>query len=207
MIEYSADRKTAVYCGYKFRRDPKTGYYLSSKKTDIGKRERLHCFVWRMNYGDIPKGYNIHHKDHDKSNNEIDNLELLSVSEHRKRHYDEMSDEQRKKRAQILKEKALPKAVLWHKSEEGKQWHKDKYINDAPKLHKTKNFVCLFCGKKYMAEITGNNKYCSNNCKSRARRKSGVDNEERICCKCGLLFSANKYTSVSKCRICRDKKH
>lgn len=207
MIEYSADRRSAIYDGYKFRQDPKTGYYLSSKKTDIGKRERLHCYVWRKYNGVIPKGYQVHHKDHDKSNNDINNLELLTEAEHRKRHSDEMSDYEKAKRKEIIKNKALPKAVDWHKSQQGKEWHKKKYVNDAPKLHQKRTFVCLACGNEYIAEITGNNKFCSNKCKSKYRRESGIDNEERICCKCGDLFRANKYSKVACCKKCRNKKN
>lgn len=46
-VEYSQDGKTAYFDGYKFRRDAKTGYYLATKPTYQGKRERLHCYVWR----------------------------------------------------------------------------------------------------------------------------------------------------------------
>ena len=42
--------------------------------------------VWTNAYGKIPKGYDIHHKDHDYTNNAISNLEMklhtLHVSEH-----------------------------------------------------------------------------------------------------------------------------
>lgn len=46
----------------------------------------LHRKVWECYNGPIPEGYDIHHKDGDKSNNNIDNLELLSHSEHAKHH-------------------------------------------------------------------------------------------------------------------------
>lgn len=45
-------------------------------------------------------------------------------------------------------------------------------------------------------------KFCSNNCKSAYRRKSGVDNEERICKICGEIFITNKY---SKAKVCSKK--
>lgn len=207
MIEYSADRKSAIYDGYKFRQDPKTGYYLSSKKTDLGKRERLHCYVWRKHYGIIPKGYQVHHKDHNKSNNDISNLELLTVAEHRKRHFDEMSDSGKAERKEIMKNKALPKAIMWHKSEQGREWHKKKYLVDAEKLHQKCSFVCLACGNEYIAEITGNNKFCSNKCKSKYRRESGIDDEERICIRCGAFFTASKYSKTARCKKCRNRKN
>lgn len=69
-IQYSADGNIAFYCGYKFRRDPKSGYYLCTKNTDVQRRERLHVFVWRKAYGEIPEGYHIHHVDGNKRNAE-----------------------------------------------------------------------------------------------------------------------------------------
>ena len=47
----------------------------------------LHHLVWQKHYGKrVPKGYHIHHKDGNKTNNDIDNLQLLSANEHMKLH-------------------------------------------------------------------------------------------------------------------------
>lgn len=42
----------------------------------------LHRKVWEDYYGPIPAGRNIHHKDRDKTNNHISNLELLDTLSH-----------------------------------------------------------------------------------------------------------------------------
>ncbi|GHV89874.1 hypothetical protein AGMMS50268_03770 [Spirochaetia bacterium] len=55
-----------------------TGYFLSTN----GDRTLMHRDVWQYNNGPIPDDFDIHHKDHDKSNNGIENLEMLSKSEH-----------------------------------------------------------------------------------------------------------------------------
>lgn len=47
-----------------------------------GDRELMHRYVWRFYKGDIPKGYDIHHKDRNKTNNKIENLEIYEKSEH-----------------------------------------------------------------------------------------------------------------------------
>lgn len=39
-----------------------------------------------MSYGEIPNGYQVHHKDENKHNNKPDNLELLSEFEHKSKH-------------------------------------------------------------------------------------------------------------------------
>lgn len=42
----------------------------------------MHRYVWENEKGKIPEGYDIHHIDNDKSNNNISNLMCLSKSEH-----------------------------------------------------------------------------------------------------------------------------
>ena len=52
----------------------KKGY----RRIEVGRKKILeHRWVWIMNYGLIPKGYEIHHKDFNKLNNKISNLELM----------------------------------------------------------------------------------------------------------------------------------
>ena len=47
-----------------------------------GKNVKLHIFVWEEANGEKPKGYQIHHKDDNKENWELDNLQLVTQSEH-----------------------------------------------------------------------------------------------------------------------------
>lgn len=199
MINYLENGDKAIVNGYSFRKDKKTGYYLSCKP--IGKRrKRLHVYLWELVYGEIPKGYEIHHKDHNKDNNNIENLELLTKREHIARHKEEMTEEQRQAKRINLIVNALPKASEWHKSAEGRNWHKQNYEKAKENLHLKKIFVCELCGKSYIAEVTGNNKFCSNACKSAYRRKSGVDNVERKCVCCGKGFITNKYSPAKYCK-------
>lgn len=46
----------------------------------------LHREVWKDANGEIPEGHVIHHKDGDKSNNALENLECLPTAEHLKIH-------------------------------------------------------------------------------------------------------------------------
>lgn len=46
----------------------------------------LHRVVWEEHYGKIPVGYQIHHKDKNKLNWAIENLELISSHEHGMHH-------------------------------------------------------------------------------------------------------------------------
>ena len=55
-----------------------TGYM----RCTTGARELLHRLIWADINGPIPDGYDIHHRDHNKLNNDPANLQLLSKSDH-----------------------------------------------------------------------------------------------------------------------------
>jgi len=51
-----------------------------------GKNIKVHVILWEEVNGSKPKGFDIHHKDFNKGNYDLDNLELLSQSDHQKLH-------------------------------------------------------------------------------------------------------------------------
>lgn len=51
-----------------------------------GKGIRLHVYIWERVNGSKPKGHDVHHRDFNRQNYNIENLELLSFSDHRKVH-------------------------------------------------------------------------------------------------------------------------
>ena len=66
-----------TYNGHKYTLR-NNGYYGRT----TGKRSLLHRDVWANEAGAIPDGWDIHHKDFDKMNNNVGNLECLPKSEH-----------------------------------------------------------------------------------------------------------------------------
>jgi len=50
------------------------------------KSIKVHVLVWERVYGRKPPKHDIHHKDFDKSNYQLENLELLTWSDHRRVH-------------------------------------------------------------------------------------------------------------------------
>src|SRR5688500_17131846 len=48
----------------------------------------LHRAIWEKEVGPIPEGYHVHHKNDDKGDNSLDNLEILSVHDHNAHHLD-----------------------------------------------------------------------------------------------------------------------
>ena len=64
----------------------KTGYYYAPMYNDVNNPKkkmfyRLHRLVWTTFVGEIPKGLEIHHKNHNKSDNRLKNLALVTHKE------------------------------------------------------------------------------------------------------------------------------
>ena len=187
--------KYQYYRGVKFTRDEKTGYYLNSTL-----KIRMHRFVWVCERGDIPKGYDIHHIDHDRSNNDISNLQLLTKSEHRKIHYEELSDERKQAVIDNMNNNARPKAIEWHKSEEGRKWHREmvKKAYAEGKIGKKAVFTCEVCGKEFEVVPKKGHKFCSGKCHQKYLR----DNQPivtRVCIICGKEYKCKQNSTSKTC--------
>lgn len=103
--------KYQFFDGKKFTRDDKTGYYLCSTGDENNVRKRMHVYVWEYFNGPISKGYHIHHIDGDKSNNDIQNLQMLSATEHERLHGKMLTENQRETLRKIWR-----KQLSWRKN-------------------------------------------------------------------------------------------
>lgn len=65
------------------------GYYGRT----TGARDMMHRAVWEHYNGPIPDGWDVHHKDRDRTNNDISNLACMSKSDHTKLHAAEAAEE------------------------------------------------------------------------------------------------------------------
>lgn len=135
----------------------------------------MHKYVWEYYNGKIPKGYEVHHIDRNRANNDISNLQLLTQEEHKALHSKLLTDEEREWKRQNVINKAIPKAVEWHKSEAGREWHKLQVLNRKDNRTE-RHLVCIICGKAFVKFSNKDSKYCSGACKAkhiRMKKKQG----------------------------------
>lgn len=62
------------------------GYRRIQVSRDPVRYKMEHVLVWERAHGPVPKGFCIHHKNHDKLDNRLGNLELMEWGAHRRIH-------------------------------------------------------------------------------------------------------------------------
>lgn len=142
-----------VYKGNKYKKTTE-GYYL--------RTERLHRRIWEDANGEIPPKHHIHHKDGNKSNNSLENLECISEKDHPHQHFDW------EKQVQLL-HRARDEANKWHKSRGGRKWHSEN-SRLAYARRKPIEKVCVVCGVSFLTKNLTGTKYCGQKCRSRAAK-------------------------------------
>lgn len=117
---------------------------LKGQKTRILSRD-----VYSAAHGDVPVGWQVHHKDRNRLNNELDNLVAMSPEDHAAEHREEQ-------RAHGLRIGVL------------------NFDRGRRKPRPQELFVCVECGSGYSARRCHGlkaNKYCSRACNMRAYRR------------------------------------
>lgn len=165
------DEITQYFDGGLYRLWPSDSYLSRGGK-------KLHRDAWASAFGPIPPNCHIHHRDGNVLNNRLENLECMDASEHCS-----ISWQAKPKPVdgQYFSADARNKAAEWHKSPEGRLWHK-RHAKRSKGWTKWKREEkpCEKCGKLHMALVrkSGNSgKYCSQACKVAAYRDRGQANE------------------------------
>ena len=187
---------TQIFNGKRYYRNQK-GYYKAEYKAIEGTRY-MHRDVWVHTHGEIPAGHHIHHKDHNPANNTLENLACIHGKEHAKQHMAE-----RAVADPTFWHASLAKARLaapaWHKSAEGRAWHKQHAIQIASKPD-PETRTCTWCNKQYVGRRNrGEKNFCGMSCQGMARKASGVDDTTRVCVICKKVFMVNRYLKKQTC--------
>lgn len=196
--------ETVVYNGIRFRRYPDSPRWADRTyfrpSGNEGKRGlgALHQEIWKAAHGPIPSGHHIHHQDGDSLNNAVENLVAIPEFDHLSLHGRRpATDAQREHLARIREF-----ATYWHRSPAGRAWH----VNHGKAVWQGREprvFTCVMCAREYTSVKPSNTRFCSNACKSRWRRQSGIDNETRRCAYCGDPFVCNRFADIATCsRVC-----
>lgn len=176
----------------------KDGYWAN------GMPIHAHRWVWINHHGAIPERMDIHHIDGDKSNNEIENLEMLSRSDHLKRHWKEGRFDLTQRRIQ------LAEARKWLKTPLGRKTQRKDAIESWKKripLERT----CLNCQQSFNAFFK-NAKFCCPPCNYQYRRNDSSTpirhprkKTEKSCIQCRNIFMAAMPYALYCSTKCRRK--
>lgn len=187
-----------------FRKKTDNGYWVNTSKK-AGSILYLHREKYKQEFGlteEQIKGYEVHHIDGNKDNNDISNLKLLTKEEHQKIH----STRNKSSHRHVCKKCGR---VYWSTVSKSV----DICDRCAPELASGGSSMlmikkkCEYCGAEYETKGVNRNrsKFCSNKCKSAYRRAKGIDNVERVCERCGNVYLVNKYSNGKICRKCSGK--
>lgn len=203
-----ANVEVVTFRGIRFRRYPNSAHESDRRyfTPGIGDKQRgykrLHEEVWMHANGvtEVPDGFHVHHIDHDHSNNDPRNLRIVPAAEHTSYHQRKRLECPDAYRSQLDHlERIRPQAAEWHRSDAGREWHRE----HGRRTWEGREYVeksCEQCGDSYETRSThGGERFCSNKCKSAWRRDSGVDDVDRTCAVCGIVFRINKYSRAKNC--------
>lgn len=168
------------YNGYTFIRYPESDRVSDQryfrrwcKLNGVRAKRYLHRYKWQCEKGPIPKGYHVHHSDSDFLNNDINNFELKTPSDHIKHHYELKSEESKAENVRQLREAYDNGGRQWHSTPDGIAQKKANYkflFFDTPVAR-----ICPNCKVEF--ETTRRVKqYCTDKCK---RRKVSRDSYHR----------------------------
>lgn len=166
--------------------------------------KRLHRVVWEYFNGEIPDGFDVHHKDENTFNNSVENLEIIEQHKHQSIHIKKRVVENREW-FDRFRTAGIEAAKVWHGSEEGNKWHSNhaKEMGFGTMTYGQRK--CSVCGDEFIA-LTNSQEFCTQVCRSQDRRNRKVDDVTRLCEYCGVEFSVDKYAKSTCCsRRCGKK--
>lgn len=130
--------ETVTFLGKVFRRYPNSSRladrtYFKLSRTPPLPNISLHRAVWEYYKGPIPLDHHVHHKyPNDFHTIDVDRLECIpkfdQISQHKKQWIAEHPDQWRKHNTTIS-----PLAAAWHRSREGRAWHRN-HVHES--IHK-----------------------------------------------------------------------
>lgn len=174
-----------------------TGRYYQSGRKDALER-LLHRRIYADHYGPIPPGFQVHHVNGDWQDNQLENLVLVSTSEHAREHLAaRMATPEGQASTALGLARGRAGAKRWHSSQEGRAWHA--HHSKKTWEHRVLTPVhCVVCGQGFETVFPSRTYYCSDVCYHSAtyqRHKTASG----VCPRCGTSFVYNKYRKQTYC--------
>jgi hypothetical protein len=204
-------RETIVYKGIRFRRYPDSPHATHRRYYNPGPADRakgvdsLHREIWKDHHGPIPEGCDIHHRDGNPLNNQIDNLIATTREEHRALHSEALHQHNTSPEHLAHLEAIRDKAAEWHRSEEGRAWHRE-HGQRVWGHREPRTFQCLECQIEFLSTVYGVKanavgRFCSTVCSQRHHARAGTFLKERVCPICQHAFKspAKRETCSREC--------
>lgn len=164
-------------------------YAKSKTNNHYERRSSIYRAVYNYYCGEIPRGYEIHHKDWNPDNNDISNLQMLTRAQHQALHHS-IGTYIAPVRNFICK--VCGKKFTSHYS--GKNcFCSQKCANKFH--HNVIEKECLSCGKKFTTS-NPDAKFCSSKCYGKSIKKSPIEKE---CVICGKKFYASVKHPEKQC--------
>src|SRR6185437_774882 len=105
------------------------------------RRRFLHRDIWSAAHGPIPSGHHIHHRDGNRFNNRVENLECIEARAHLSAHS--------RARPSTIGDRAREGAARWHKSDAGRAWHRKHAVDIGLATPKRYFVACEQCHKPF----------------------------------------------------------
>ncbi len=147
--------------------------------------------IWKAAHGPIPDGFHVHHRDENPLNNSPTNLVCISAAEHHAEHaapgvfppwlaaVHSQALELAGRVAQIRGRARLAPGA------------RQAGMGSRQPVRRS----CIQCQDEFESiTLRENDRFCSNNCKTKWRKASGVDDEDRTCEYCGGVFRESTNT-------------
>jgi hypothetical protein len=138
-------------------------------------RAQLHRYVWEKANGPIPRGMHIHHRNGDKADNRLENLEMVTTTQHGVYHrqYEGGVLAERKRQAAARRgpRQCVGCGVVFLPAKQGQHKfctlackaadRRRRGVDDEPR-------ECLWCHSVFVVGKYTNRKYCCRSCSARA---------------------------------------